>query len=77
MYTLFIKRAGTINQGAPKSVRHEVCTLHDFPETAIVAIMDINVPKIDTIISIIVSLAAPDQIILFGSYARGDNREKI
>ena len=33
-------------------------------------------PKIDTIISIIVSLAAPDQIILFGSYARGDNREK-
>ena len=38
--------------------------------------MDINVPKIDTIVSIIVSLAAPDQIILFGSYARGDNREK-
>ena len=39
-------------------------------------IMDINVPKIDTIISIIVSIASPDQIILFGSYARGDNREK-
>jgi predicted nucleotidyltransferase len=38
--------------------------------------MDINVPKIDTIISIIVSIASPDQIILFGSYARGDNREK-
>jgi predicted nucleotidyltransferase len=38
--------------------------------------MDINVPKIDKIISIIVSLASPDQIILFGSYARGDNREK-
>jgi predicted nucleotidyltransferase len=38
--------------------------------------MDINVPKIDTIISIIVSLASPDQIILFGSYARGDNTEK-
>jgi predicted nucleotidyltransferase len=41
-----------------------------------VNIMDINVPKIDTIISIIVSLASPDQIILFGSYARGDNTEK-
>ena len=38
--------------------------------------MDINVPKLDTIISIIVSIASPDQIILFGSYARGDNREK-
>ena len=38
--------------------------------------MDINVPKIDAIVSIIVSLASPDQIILFGSYARGDNREK-
>jgi predicted nucleotidyltransferase len=38
--------------------------------------MVINVPKIDTIISIIVSIASPDQIILFGSYARGDNREK-
>ena len=38
--------------------------------------MDIPVPKLDTIISIIVSIASPDQIILFGSYARGDNREK-
>jgi predicted nucleotidyltransferase len=38
--------------------------------------MDINVPKIDTIISIIVSIASPDQIILFGSYARGDNTDK-
>ena len=38
--------------------------------------MDINVPKLDTIIPIIVSIAAPDQIILFGSYARGDNTEK-
>jgi predicted nucleotidyltransferase len=38
--------------------------------------MDINVPKIDTIISIIVSIASPDQIILFGSYARGDNTPK-
>ena len=38
--------------------------------------MDINVPQMDKIIPIIVSIAAPDQIILFGSYARGDNREK-
>jgi predicted nucleotidyltransferase len=38
--------------------------------------MDINVPKIDTIISIIGSIASPDQIILFGSYARGDNTPK-
>jgi len=38
--------------------------------------MDINVPFIDKIISLIVSVAAPDQIILFGSYARGDNKEK-
>ena len=38
--------------------------------------MDLNVPKLDAIISIIVSIASPDQIILFGSYARGDNREK-
>ncbi|MDR0704101.1 MAG: nucleotidyltransferase domain-containing protein [Planctomycetaceae bacterium] len=38
--------------------------------------MDNNIPYIDKIISIIVSLASPDQIILFGSYARGDNTEK-
>ena len=38
--------------------------------------MDFNIPCIDKIISIIVSLASPDQIILFGSYARGDNTEK-
>jgi predicted nucleotidyltransferase len=35
-----------------------------------------NVPFLDQIISLIVSEAAPDQIILFGSYARGDNTEK-
>ena len=35
-----------------------------------------NIPYIDKIIPIIVSIASPDQIILFGSYARGDNREK-
>ena len=38
--------------------------------------MDNNVPYIDKIVPIIVSLASPDQIILFGSYARGDNTEK-
>jgi len=38
--------------------------------------MDFLIPYIDKIISIIVSLASPDQIILFGSYARGDNNEK-
>ena len=38
--------------------------------------MDINIPYIDKIISLIVSIASPDQIILFGSYARGDNKEK-
>jgi predicted nucleotidyltransferase len=38
--------------------------------------MDINVPSIDKIVSLIVSLVSPDQIILFGSYARGDNTGK-
>jgi predicted nucleotidyltransferase len=38
--------------------------------------MDKEIPYIDKIISIIVSVAAPDQIILFGSYARGDNTAK-
>jgi predicted nucleotidyltransferase len=38
--------------------------------------MDKEIPNIDKIISIIVSVAAPDQIILFGSYARGDNKKK-
>jgi predicted nucleotidyltransferase len=38
--------------------------------------MDNKIPYIDKIISIIVSLTSPDQIILFGSYARGDNTEK-
>jgi len=38
--------------------------------------MELNVPCIDKIIPIIVSVAAPDQIILFGSYARGDNTAK-
>jgi predicted nucleotidyltransferase len=35
-----------------------------------------HIPYIDKIISIIISIAEPDQIILFGSYARGDNTEK-
>jgi predicted nucleotidyltransferase len=38
--------------------------------------MDENIPYIDKIVPIIVSLASPDQIILFGSYARGDNTDK-
>ena len=38
--------------------------------------MDLKIPYIDKIISLIVSIASPDQIILFGSYARGDNKEK-
>jgi len=38
--------------------------------------MDNKIPYIDKIIPIIVSLASPDQIILFGSYARGDNTAK-
>ena len=38
--------------------------------------METNIPYIDKIIPLIVSIASPDQIILFGSYARGDNNEK-
>jgi predicted nucleotidyltransferase len=38
--------------------------------------MDNIIPYIDKIVPIIVSLASPDQIILFGSYARGDNTDK-
>ena len=38
--------------------------------------MDNNIPYIDKIVPIILSIASPDQIILFGSYARGDNTEK-
>jgi len=37
--------------------------------------MDINIPLIDKIIPLIVTLASPDQIVLFGSYARGDYKE--
>ena len=39
-------------------------------------IMDRNIPYMDKILPIILSIASPDQIILFGSYARGDNTEK-
>jgi len=35
-----------------------------------------DIPFIDKIISLIVSLVSPEQIILFGSYARGDNNKK-
>ena len=38
--------------------------------------MGINVPAIENIVALIVSLVSPDQIVLFGSYARGDNTEK-
>jgi predicted nucleotidyltransferase len=38
--------------------------------------MGINVPFVDKIVPLIVSLASPDQIVLFGSYARGENTEK-
>jgi len=38
--------------------------------------MDVNVPLIDKIIPLIVSLVSPNQIILFGSYARGEQSSK-
>ena len=38
--------------------------------------MEVKIPYIEKIIPIIVSIASPDQIILFGSYARGDNTAK-
>ena len=37
--------------------------------------MNINVPFIDQIVNTIVSTVAPDKIILFGSYARGDYKK--
>ena len=40
-----------------------------------IMVMDIKVPLIDEIIPLIVTLVSPDQIVLFGSYARGDNKE--
>ena len=38
--------------------------------------MDMNIPFLDEIVSIIVSSVEPDQIVLFGSYARGQNGSK-
>jgi len=38
--------------------------------------MDNSIPYIDKIVPIINSIASPDQIILFGSYARGNYTEK-
>ena len=38
--------------------------------------MDENISVIEKIISLIVSLVSPEQIVLFGSYARGDNTNK-
>jgi predicted nucleotidyltransferase len=37
-----------------------------------IILMDKNIPFFDRIVNTIVSTAAPDKIILFGSYARGD-----
>ena len=38
--------------------------------------MDANIPFIDKIVPLIVSLVSPVQIVLFGSYTRGDNTLK-
>ena len=38
--------------------------------------MELNIPYIDKIIPIIQDIALPDQIILFGSYARGNYTQK-
>ena len=38
--------------------------------------MDTAIPYIDKIVSLIVSLASPSQIVLFGSYARGAGTAK-
>jgi len=38
--------------------------------------MDNNIPNFDKILPIIQSIASPDQVILFGSYARGDYTDK-
>ena len=38
--------------------------------------MDKNIPHIDKILPIIQSIASPDQVILFGSYARGTYTDK-
>ena len=38
--------------------------------------MERDIPYIDKIIPIILSAASPDQIILFGSYAKGNNTKE-
>jgi predicted nucleotidyltransferase len=38
-------------------------------------LVDRNIPVINQIVDTIVSMVAPDKIILFGSYARGDYRK--
>jgi len=48
--------------------------LDNYRKIYITYIMDKNIPYIDEIVSIIVSTVEPDQIVLFGSYARGDNK---
>ena len=37
--------------------------------------MDQNTPILDQIVTLITSKISPERIVLFGSYARGDNRE--
>ena len=36
--------------------------------------MNESIPYLDEIVSVIVSSISPDEIVLFGSYARGDNK---
>ena len=38
--------------------------------------MDTNKPLIDKIVALIVSLVSPEQVVLFGSYARGEITKK-
>ena len=37
--------------------------------------MDQNTPVLDQIVTLITSKISPERIVLFGSYARGDNKE--
>ena len=37
---------------------------------------DKEIPIIEAIVNVIVSVAEPDKIVLFGSYAKGENHEK-
>jgi uncharacterized protein len=54
----------------------KIGTLTGYKTRVIIKKMNENIPFIDKIVPMIVSLASPDQIILFGSYARGDYTDK-